>query len=292
MLTGLLDRKIDEDRRIQQSAGDVKHENILRLISSTLTDNVEQVISRIVMDNIQAQVVPAISNVTSASVQRAISDNLNRALSTSIPTELRQTVPDAVNRALSHPDMLNRISDALIHPLLQAVEREFSHSLHSSLIPNFQKYAMESARNAIAETERAHNETITRLEHMRIQDSKKIDQLMGTIMSLSESMNTLVKQQSDFQEQVRQAQEEFFAGQTSAASQSRGAPEPLNHHQQHHQHQYPQHQQTPRQYQQPVPPPKTAEQLEAEEIESLLKSGKYEDGTIKVNCFCLIAAHG
>ncbi|TGZ77765.1 hypothetical protein EX30DRAFT_343837 [Ascodesmis nigricans] len=275
-------RRIDEERKDQQAAGEAKQESILQVLSSTLTDNVEKVIGRLIATNIQNQVVPAISDVTAVHVQRAVVESLGRSLAASIPGELRQCVPDAVNRALSHPDMLNRISDALAHPLSQTIEREFSHAMHTSLIPTFQNLAMETTRKSIAELECSHNDTIARLEHMRMQDAKKIDQLMSTIRHLSDTMSTMVKQQSDFQDQVRQAQEDFFAGQSAAAVPQRAAPEPISHHHHRPSQQYPPHQHTPRQYQQPVPPPhKTPEQREAEEIEELLKAGKYEDGTIK-----------
>jgi len=254
------DRRFDEDRRVQQAAGDAKQDAVLRLLSSTLTDNVEQVISRIVMSNIQGQVVPAIADVTSSSVSRVLSETLNRTLSASIPHELRSIIPEAVNRTLSQPELMSRISDSLVNPLTQAVEREFSHTLHTTVIPAFQKLAVETAQKTVIEVERKHNDTIAALERMRMEDSRKIDQLMATVKQMSETMNSMAKSQADFQDQVRQAQAEYYE----------------------HGSQQPQQQQQS----QVIEPEKTPEQLEAEEIEELLRSGKYEDGTIKV-CFTL-----
>lgn len=254
------DRRFDEDRRVQQAAGDAKQDAVLRLLSSTLTDNVEQVISRIVMSNIQGHVVPAIADVTSSSVSRVLSETLNRTLSASIPHELRSIIPEAVNRTLSQPELMSRISDSLVNPLTQAVEREFSHTLHTTVIPAFQKLAVETAQKTVIEVERKHNDTIAALERMRMEDSRKIDQLMATVKQMSETMNSMAKSQADFQDQVRQAQAEYYE----------------------HGSQQPQQQQQS----QVIEPEKTPEQLEAEEIEELLRSGKYEDGTIKV-CFTL-----
>ncbi|KAI5787089.1 hypothetical protein EDC01DRAFT_617623 [Geopyxis carbonaria] len=249
-------KKFDDDRRVQIAAGDAKQDAILRLLSSTLTDNVEQVISRIVMTNIESQVLPAISDVAARTVERQLQDSLTRSVSVALPNELRAIVPDAVNHCLSQPDMLNRISDCLTRPLTQAVEREFQHSLHNSMIPAFQKMAMETAQKAVIESERKQNETIMHLENMHKQDSKKIDQLMATVKSLAETMDTMAKAQTDFQDQVRQAQEEYYGGHSNHPA----APEPAR---------------------VAAPPQQTPEQIEAEEIESLLRSGKYEDGTIK-----------
>jgi WD40 repeat protein len=247
-LISLLDRRFDDDRRIQQAAGDAKQDAILRLLSSTLTENVEQVISRIVVNNIQGQVVPAIADVAASAVNRTLGESLNRTLSVSLPAELRAIVPEAINRTLSQPELLSRISDSLTRPLTQAVEREFSHCLHSSMIPAFQKLAVETAQKAVIETERKHGETLAALEQIHRADSRKIDQLMATVQQMAEAMSLMAKKQDEFQEQVRQAQAEYY---------EHGASQVLE-------------------------AEKTAEQLEAEEIEELLRSGKYEDGTIKV----------
>lgn len=257
----------------------------MRIISSTLTDNVEAVISRIVQQNIHNQVVPAISDVAAMSVERLLADSLTRTLGVALPSELRQIVPEVVNRTIGGPEFHDRVAASLNRPLAQSIERELSHSLHNNIIPAFQKLAFETTREAIAETERKHNEAIARFEQLRFQDSQKIDQLMGTVKTLSDNMNTLVKQQADFQDQVRQAQDDYMAGQSpSSAPTPKGQqgyhpqqhphqqPQSSPYHQQHHGHHQAHHQ----------VPPKTPAQLEAEEIENLLKSGKYEDGTIKV----------
>jgi len=198
------------------------------------------------MTNIQKQVVPAIADVASSSVNRLLGDTLSRSLSTSLPHELRNVVPDAVNRALLQPDLLNRLSESLTHPLIQAVEREFSHNLHATLIPTFQKVAAETAQKAVFESERKQNETITTLQQMHLNDSRKIDQLMSTVKQLSETVSAMAKSQTEFQDQVRQAQADYSQANAAETTQQ-----------------------------------KSAEQLEAEEIEELLRSGKYEDGTIK-----------
>lgn len=247
-------KRFDEDKRIQQAAGDAKQDAILRLLSTTLTENVEKVISQIVMSNIQSQVVPAISNVTATSIDRALGDTMNRTLLASLPRELRSILPEAIGRTLTQPEMLNRISESLSHPLTQAVEREFSHCLHATVIPAFQKLAVETAQKAVIETERKQKETITALEQMHLNDSRKIDQLMATVKQLSETMTIMAKSQADFQEQVQQAQAEYYEQ----------SPQPQ-----------------PQQQSQEQTMPKSQEQLEAEDIENLLRSGKYEDGTIK-----------
>lgn len=230
------------------------------MLSTTLTENVEQVITRIVVTNIQNQVVPAIANVTVDSVDKSLSDALTRNLSVSIPNELRQIVPDAVARALGHPELLRSISDQLVQPLTQAVQREFSHTLQNSIVPSFHRLALDAAQKTVLDVERKQNETIAKLEHLHVQDSQKIDTLIAQVQQLTETVSTMAKAQADFQDQMRQATDEYYGQNQSHTPSVQAVNEP------------------PRV--QPVQ--KTPEQLEAEEIESLLRNKRYEDGTIKV----------
>jgi len=185
-------------------------------------------------------------------------------LSLSLPTELQRVIPDAVRRTMSQPDITSRISESLIAPLTKTVELEFSHTLSTTIVPTFQRLAVDAINKVVVEADQKQNETIRMLEDMHQQDSRKIEQLMSAVQSMSEtiagmakSQSDMAKAQADFQDQVRQAQAEYSQSYDSTA-----APTP----------------------QQPKPQPKpqkTPEQLEAEEIEGLLRSGRYEDGTIK-----------
>ncbi|TPR07829.1 hypothetical protein CAN33_0015795 [Aspergillus niger] len=57
-------QRFDEERRSWDAASAAKQEQVLRLVSSTLSDNVEKNLARIVSRNIQTEVVPALSDLT------------------------------------------------------------------------------------------------------------------------------------------------------------------------------------------------------------------------------------
>lgn len=257
------DRRFDEDRRIQQAAGDAKQDAILRLLSSTLTDNVEQVIGRIIMNNIQGTVLPAIADVTSQALDKRLGESLNRSVGNAVPAELHALIPDIVRRTLSQPDFLARIADSIAQPLSQAVENELSRTLQTAIIPAFQQIAVQGAEKIVMEQERKQNETIAAMERVHQQDSQKIDQLMGVVKAMSDNITAMAKSQAEFQEQVQRAQQEYV----SQYEGERGEQETQIH---------------PTRI--PTPPPQLSpEELEAQEIERLLRNGKYEEGTIKVS---------
>lgn len=258
-----LDRRFDEDRRIQQAAGDAKQDAVLRLLSSTLTDNVEQVIGRIVMSNIQGTVLPAIADVTSQALDRRLGESLTRSVGNVVPAELHAVIPDVIRRTLSQPEFLARISDSIAKPLSQAVEEEMSRAMQTAIIPAFQQIAVQGAEKIVMEQERKQNETIAAMERVHQQDSQKIDQLMGVVKAMSDNITAMAKSQAEFQEQVQRAQAEYV----QAYEGDRGEQEVQAH--------------APRV---PTPPPQLSpEELEAQDIERLLRNGKYEEGTIKVN---------
>ncbi|PWW72632.1 hypothetical protein C7212DRAFT_224220 [Tuber magnatum] len=250
-------RRIDEDKRVQQAAGDAKQDAILRLLSSTLTDNVEQVIGRMVMTNIQQSVLPAISGVTSAAIERKLGESVSRSLTATLPAELHSIVPEAMKKIFGQPEFMARIGEAISRPLAYSVEQEISKTICRSLVPTFKQLSDETAGRLIAEFDRKHNETIQTLERVHIQDTRKIEQLTNTVKSLVDVVQAMAKSQAEFQDQVQRAQAEYVQAyeQTGESGPAPMAPTP--------------------------PPPPTPEQLETEETENFLRNGKYEEGTIK-----------
>jgi phosphoglycolate phosphatase-like HAD superfamily hydrolase len=250
-------RRIDEDKRIQQAAGDAKQDAILRLLSSTLTDNVEQVIGRIVMTNIQQSVLPAISSVTSAAVERKLGESVSRSLAATLPAELHAIVPEAVKKIFGQPEFMARIGEAISRPLAYSMEQEISKTICRSLLPAFKQLSDETTSKLVADFDRKHNETIQALERVHVQDTQRIDQLTNTVKSLVDVVQAMAKSQAEFQDQVQRAQAEYVQ-----AYEQTGEPEPAP------------RAPTP-------PPPPTPDQLEAEETERFLRNGRYEEGTIK-----------
>ncbi|KAH0610910.1 uncharacterized protein H6S33_011337 [Morchella sextelata] len=258
-------RRFDEDKRVQQAAGDAKQDAILRLLSSTLTENVEQVIGRIVMNNIQGTVLPAIADVTSQAIDRRLGESLTRSVGNAVPAELHAVIPDVLRRTLSQPEFLARLAETIAKPLSKAVENELSRSMQTAIIPAFQQIAIEGAQNIIKEQERKHHEMIANMERIHQQDSQKIDQLMGlvdVVKTMSDNIQAMAKSQNEFQEQVQRAQAEYvqaYEGGTNGEQDVHA------------------HARVPT----PPPPQLSPEELEAQEIENLLRNGKYEEGTIK-----------
>jgi DNA primase len=87
-------KRINEDKRVMNAANDAKQEAILRMVSSTLNDNVEGVIRKMVDDNIRNVVLPEVLAKTSATLEQGLGSNLKSALGPMLSKDHRKLRAD------------------------------------------------------------------------------------------------------------------------------------------------------------------------------------------------------
>lgn len=218
-------RRLDDDKRVQDAAGAAKQEAILRLISSTLTDNVDKALSRHVGASIQEVVLPAISNVTASTLNKKISEVLSEQLQRTLPAQLKAALPEAVNRIVQSPVILKYISEQVTSKVASHVEKGFAALMQSDITPAFQNLAISTAQKMSAETERRVADHLEKVETQRRLDNTKfnttLDQLMALVQAQSETIHTMAAAQSDFQAEIlklQQAQQDLRANSTTGTS--------------------------------------------------------------------------
>lgn len=264
-------RRFDEDKRVQDAAGAAKQDAILRLVSSTLSDNVEKSLARIITSNIKQVVLPSIADVTSSTLDRRLQEVVSHHVHQSIPRELRAALPEAISRAMQNPEVLRVISDLVANKVAAHVESEFSAVLHGTISPAFKNLAVGAAQKMAGEVERRVSKQIHEADAQRYTDSLKIDQLTNLVRGLSETIHTMATAQSEFQHEFLKLQRQVAQGRQDTASntasshQPRASTEPSEHR---------------------SPPPavqKSPEEEELEAIISVMNEGRYEEGTIRVS---------
>lgn len=273
-------RRFDEDKRVQDAAGAAKQDAILRLVSSTLSDNVEKSLARIITSNIQQVVLPSITDVTSSTLDRRLQEVLSHQVHQSIPRELRAALPEAISRAMQNPEVLRVISDLVANKVAAHVESEFAAVLHSTISPAFKNLAVGAAQKMTSEVERRVGKQLHETDAQRHNDSLKIEQLTTLVRSLSDTIHTMATAQSDFQHEFLKLQRQLAQGRQEESSRtpssqqqraSTGASEIRS---------------------PPQAPQKTPEQEELEAIASLMNGGRYEEGTILVSLVVLYEING
>lgn len=258
-------QRIAEDKRIQDAAGTAKQDAILRLVSSTLGENVEKALTRIITTSMQMDVVPALSDVTALTLDKRLSDVLTQHLHQAIPPLLKLALPEAISRGVQNPEVLPVIADQISGKLTGYVEKEFTKTLQNTIVPNFKNLAVSLAQSSKIESDNRVRDYLKKAESQHKEDSAKIDQLTLLVRGLSETVHTMAAAQSEFQRQIlmlqEQATQERQKGVSSvASSQESIVPTPST-----------------------ARPPKSPEEEELEMITNLMNEGRFEEGSIHVS---------
>jgi WD40 repeat protein len=202
-------QNIKDDRRTQAAVADAKQDAMLRLVSSTLSDNIEQTLGRIVTNSIQQSVLPAISDVALKAVNEQVGSKLNSHLSNTLPKELQKALPDVIGRALQQPQLLKLMAESLATSVSFRVEEHFATTLQNVVTPAFKALATQTAQRVAADVQREAEEQIGNLERQTHADSMKIDQLIQLVTGLSETVSTMAGAQTEFQGQFLKMQQQL-----------------------------------------------------------------------------------
>jgi hypothetical protein len=244
-------KRIDEDKRVMNAANGAKQEAILRMVSSTLNENVEGVIRKMVDDNIRNVLLPEVLAKTSATLEQGLSSNLQTVVSPMLSRE----VPEAVSRALKHPQMFQSLSDQVTKKIVGNLEPIVTASVGTVVNPAMSNLSSLIERQIGAELRQAH-------AHRR-EDAAKIAQLTDTVHTCLETIQTMVATQADLQAQIAKLhhaiEEREGPRGVSAPRGGQGSPQVTRTH---------------------SPVQKTPEELELEAIARLMSEGNYEQGTM------------
>ena len=248
-------QRIDADKRVQDAAGSAKQDAMLRLVSSTLTENVEKSLKRIVSDGITKEVIPAISNSTTRAVEKKLSETLPQQLNTIMPREVEAALSVAIQRALKEPSVHNTIANQVASKVHGEVVKLLDQSMP--------KMATQATQKMMSDLEDRTKQQLGEADTRRQQDNAKIQELSNLVQSLSEMVQNMSESQTAFQEQILKMQRPSSkAGAREASSKDdEGSTGPVP----------------------PVDPQKEAEEQEVKKITQLLVDGEYDTATIAVS---------
>ncbi|KAI9671158.1 MAG: hypothetical protein M1817_003665 [Caeruleum heppii] len=263
-------RRVEEDKRIQQASNDAKQDAVLRLVSSTLSENVEKSLARMIGQSVNQAVLPAIADVTRTSIDQIVSQTLREQLQQLVPREVKTAVTETVGRVFQDPAQLGSMSDLVATKVAAHVESEMSSILHGTITPAFKDMSLTAMEGLARETERRTHEQLRHTESQRRNDSVKIDQLQELVRGLTQTVSQMAEAQTDFQNEILKLQRQVgsqrhsMQGESSRTSSRQQTHTPTSH---------PQRQMVVQQ--------KTPEQIEQEMIAGLMRDGQYEEATIK-----------
>ncbi|KAK3633704.1 hypothetical protein LTR56_014084 [Elasticomyces elasticus] len=247
--------KLDADKRIVDAATAARQDAMLRLVSSTLTENVEQSLHRIIGASIERDVVPAITDKSSKLIDAKLVELLPKQIDTSVQRELKAALPHALTAALKDQQVQRLISEATSTQVAQKVQQQVSNLLQQSL-PNM---AMQAMQKMVAEHEARTSQKLQEAETKRDEANKQVEQLSRLVTSLSQTIQGMADSQAAFQEQILKAQRERSTKAESSKMSEKSAVDEKS---------------------EVVEKVKTAEEMEVERITQLLMEAEFEQATI------------
>ncbi|KAK5719003.1 hypothetical protein LTR17_015428 [Elasticomyces elasticus] len=248
--------KLDADKRIVDAATAARQDAMLRLVSSTLTENVEQSLHRIIGASIERDVIPAITTTSSKLIDAKLAELLPKQIDTSVQRELKAALPHALTAALKDQQVQRLISEATSTQVAQKVQQQVSNLLQQSM-PNM---AMQAMQKMVAEHEARTSQKLQEAETKRDEANKQVEQLSRLVTSLSQTIQGMADSQAAFQEQILKAQRERSTKAESSKMSEKSAADEKS--------------------EVVVEKVKTAEEMEVERITQLLMEAEFEQATI------------
>ncbi|CAP98439.1 Uncharacterized protein EN45_014860 [Penicillium chrysogenum] len=282
-----LHRRFDDERRSWDAASSAKQDQVLRLVSSTLSDNVEKNLARIVSASIQADVIPVIADATSAAVNKQLNGAVSQQLGGAFNEELRQVLPKAVINAMQQPPVVKAVSDSVAQKLAPRIETEVTRVMQSSIAPMLESLA-RTTKKVESDMERHFKAQINHYETQRQSDTAKIEEMSAALRGLSKTVSLLAANQGHQIQQSQSPQHEIPHREILNVNKRSSTRQPSE-----NQVRMSQPLSQPRlqpqaiPVQAPAPVPvaspiaRSPEEIEMGDIVQLINTGHYEQGTIK-----------
>lgn len=223
-------RRFDEDKRVQAATGDARQEALLRLVSTTLEENVtktvEHAVSRTVSHAVETQVLPAVIRAATNTLSEQLGGKLAAQLNKSLPKELNNSfpdaihniLPDAVSKALQKPALQKalgnsvaqalsgQIEEAVAAAILDRVEGLLAATVETSIMPSIVDAISRTAQTitdeAVEKTRRRVDSQMQAYAYQHNSDSAQIAHLTEAFTKLSNTVSSMAEAQTTFQDRV------------------------------------------------------------------------------------------
>ncbi|KAI1916040.1 hypothetical protein LOZ61_001380 [Ophidiomyces ophidiicola] len=199
---GIFYSRFNEDRRAQDELSVSRQDAVLRLISSTLSENVEKSLSRIVTGAIESTVVPSIKTVTTASLEKQFAAEFDKRVRSAISDSVKKSLPDAVAHGIQTPQAFKSFSDSVATAVVKSVESELSITVRHKILPAIKNECSSSTEKVMGDVEKVVISKFQQMENQHLSDSVKIDQLTNQINSLVQVVSTIATSQTKLEEEI------------------------------------------------------------------------------------------
>ncbi|KAL5383461.1 hypothetical protein DPSP01_005860 [Paraphaeosphaeria sporulosa] len=240
--TDSVSKRLDDERRAAKAQNSANQEAVLRLVSSTLSENVEGQIRKMVDQNMREVLLPSLLTQTNSTLEK----NLGNTVKAHLGPQLSKEVPEAVSRTLKSPQIFQSLSDQISKKVAISLEQTITAGVGAVITP-----ALANVTNAV---ENKLNEQVRHAQIQHQNDLNKIHQLTETVQTCLQTIQAMAASQAELQNQVNTLQQ-HIKGMSQVTQVAPAAP--------------------------PAAKQRTAEEIEAQDIFDLLSAQKYEQATMQ-----------
>ncbi|KAM0713881.1 hypothetical protein Q7P37_010843 [Cladosporium fusiforme] len=257
-------QKLDQDKRVAEASSSAKQDAILRLVSSTLTDNVEQTLHKIVSSSIESKVIPALTKDTSRVIERKLAETFNKQVTDSIAKELKSAVPGAVSAALRDTQVTRALSTHIVDEVTKQVKMDMGGLVQRSMQTvqtNMSAQITQSSQSTQKAILDVESQLGTKFREMSQQQAKQNEMLA----SLTSTVHDLASMVQSMKEEHGRLSSQLSNQQSTPQAQAQ-AQAPVS--------------QTPREPETPAEPT-PEEPTEISRLTQMLKNAEYQQATIE-----------
>jgi WD40 repeat protein len=203
-------QKLDQDKRVADASSAAKQDAILRLVSSTLTENVESTLHKIVSTSIENKVIPALTSNTSKVIERKLAETLNTQVSESIAKELKAAVPGAISAALRDSQVTRALSSHIVDEVTKQVKMDMGGLVQRSMqtvqtnMASQMTQSTQSTQKAILDIESKLGASLREVSEHQSQQNAMLAQLSASVRDLSSLVQSMKEDQSRVLSQAAQ----------------------------------------------------------------------------------------
>ena len=188
--TDSVSKRLDDERRVAKAQNGANQEALLRLVSSTLTENVEGVIRKMVDQNMREVLLPSLLTQTSSTLEK----NLGNTVKAQLGPQLTKEIPEAVSRTLKSPH--------IFQPLADQVAKKVSLGLDQTIAATVGSVVNPAVANLTNMLDQKLNDQIRHAQIQHREDMAKINQLTETVQTCLQAIQAMAATQAELQIQV------------------------------------------------------------------------------------------
>lgn len=129
---------LKDERNAHQAAETARLDQILKLVSQTLTKNTSRVLEQTMNSQIENKVIPALDGIITPAVEASISNAVSKSVQKQMPKLLEQSLKDNIQAtlpgALARPEISELLADSIRKAIDPVIQQMINEKVNSAMI--------------------------------------------------------------------------------------------------------------------------------------------------------------